>query len=93
MKKSSPVRNTDTTKANAKRVTLANEFALKIYKLVEEELQYDILANANFREINNYQIAKALNDNGHKTRTGREWTQNTVKLIYQRVKERGLADD
>ena len=90
MRKLAPVRNTDTTEANAKRMVLADEFARYIHELVQEDLQYDIWADPNVTELNNYQLVKALNNSGEKTRTGKKWTQNTVKLLRKRMKELGL---
>jgi hypothetical protein len=93
MNRTRKVRNTDTAAANAKRIELADEFAREIYCLVENELKYEILANPKYRDPPPwYQIAKILNEEGISTRTGRRWTGNTVKLLYKRVRKRGLGD-
>ena len=82
-------RNTDTAKANARRTELADEFALKVFNLVAD-FQYDL--SADNLPVNYYQIAKFLNRKGYKTRFGKPWQVNSVKGVFERVRDRGLVD-
>ena len=91
MVRSPSVRNTDTTKANTRRTQLADEHALDLYNLVENDLQYDLIAH-NIK-VTRYQIVKILNEKGYLTRMDKPWTINAVKRAYNRIEERGLADE
>jgi len=83
-------RNTDTTNANAKRSELADKFAMEIYTMLVDDIQYD-LNNENLL-LNFYQFAKRLNEKGIKTRTGGSWTLNSMKNVLKRVKDRNLLE-
>ena len=70
------IRNRDTSAATAKRKEMADAYAWEMAQ---------VLHDLGTRGLRSHGMAKLLNDHGHKTRQGKEWTATGVTRMLRRL--------